>query len=540
MSDNATALPEPGARFVLGTTLTDVQRQFLDRYGYLHFEGVASEAEVARIAEELDGVEARLLAERTKKIRGVPLFFGRDWKGAVFIQRFAFASCFSSWLKDFFGDERFEPVRALVGSEARIGQEEKDGVVVNRFLNSPGSVRNRLGWHTDGLRDLFYLRMPVAQLNVGLHLDAVGAEDGGLRILPGTHRQGFFSMCFRKPYFVWHRPDPEEFVVETRPGDLTLHDGRLWHRVARSRRRGQASLRRSIYVPYLTGPYEPKDERSTTPFYHRLGQLQRTFKRALGLLPWMMFLCVNTASGQVPEGGAVSEGALAGTFALKVVTAEEVRLPIVGKRDSGGINLLLVTRHWDPENGRYRQQSRLCDVVNQEVAGTLIRIPKEAQRTLPMSEQELVFIEHAEGRYRMKGHHQAWGLRGTHETFPPSAEAARVDSRVYDMDQDGQPGITMRSEGWLEGDIYGVQSKRVDLSGSILDENHVVGVSEVRKASWVLGASNPLLSIEGPSGTPHTDPLASWFEEVRIPMGSDCSAVKRAAETGRLSERRPF
>ncbi len=140
----------------------------------------------------------------------------------------------------------------------------------------------------------------------------------------------------------------------------------------------------------------------------------------------------------------------------------------------------------------------------------------------------------------MEGHHQSWGFRGTHETFPKSAEAARNDSRVYDTDEDGQPGITMRSEGWLDGDIYGIQSKRVDLSGAVLDENHVVGVSEIRKVSWVLGASNPLLSLDGPARRPHTDLLASWFEEVRLPLGSDCSAVTRAALKGQLSERRPF
>jgi hypothetical protein len=82
-------------------------------------------------------------------------------------------------------------------------------------------------------------------------------------------------MCLRKPYFVSHQPDAGEFAVVTQPGDLTVHDGRLWHRVARSQYSGAASLRRSMYVPYLTGPYEPKGERSKTPAYHHLGRLQR-------------------------------------------------------------------------------------------------------------------------------------------------------------------------------------------------------------------------------------------------------------------------
>jgi hypothetical protein len=79
-------------------------------------------------------------------------------------------------------------------------------------------------------------------------------------------------MCFRKPYFVWHRADPEEVCIETEPGDLTVHDGRLWHRVARSEHVGAPSLRRSMYLPYLTGPYEPKSEDSPTPAYHKVGE----------------------------------------------------------------------------------------------------------------------------------------------------------------------------------------------------------------------------------------------------------------------------
>jgi len=59
---------------------------------------------------------------------------------------------------------------------------------------------------------------------------------------------------------------------------VTVHDGRLWHRVAVSTRTGAASLRRSMYVPYLTDPYEPKGEASKTPLYHYLGAALRRLK----------------------------------------------------------------------------------------------------------------------------------------------------------------------------------------------------------------------------------------------------------------------
>jgi ectoine hydroxylase-related dioxygenase (phytanoyl-CoA dioxygenase family) len=215
-------------------------------------------------------------------VYGIPLFAGKRKDGTPMIQRFPFTSCFSDSIKSFVRDERFAPVRRLVGADTRVGDQEKDGVVINRYLNVPGSVYPRLGWHTDGLRDLFYLRMPKQMLNVGLHFDRCTKDNGGLRLIPGSHKQGFFSMCFRKPYFVSHDVDPQELAVETEPGDLTVHDGRLWHRVQQSPHTGAASLRRSMYVPYLTDAYQPKGEKSGTPVYHHLGKVLRRAKLATG------------------------------------------------------------------------------------------------------------------------------------------------------------------------------------------------------------------------------------------------------------------
>jgi phytanoyl-CoA hydroxylase len=278
VSSVAPALPL-SMRFRLGDRITAEQRAFLDRYGFLVFERVASEEEVSRLLAELDAIERRFIAERREAVFGIPLFQGRGESGSAMIQRFPFTSCFSDYIREFVRDPRFFPIRELIGKDTRVGDREKDGVVVNRYLNAPGSVHPKLGWHTDGLRDLFYLRMPKQMLNVGLHFDRVRADDGGLRLLPGTHTQSFLSMCFRKRYFVDHTPDPDEIAIETQPGDLTVHDGRLWHRVQLSPHTGTRSLRRTMYVPYLTDAYQPKDDHSPTPLYHRLGARLRKLRR---------------------------------------------------------------------------------------------------------------------------------------------------------------------------------------------------------------------------------------------------------------------
>lgn len=269
-------------RFALGHEITPEQRAFLDLHGFLVFGGVAKPDEVSRILSEVDDIEQRFLAENRREVFGIPLFRGKGPDGQAFIQRFPFTSCFSDYIKRFVRDDRFLPVRGLIGNDTRVGDREKDGVVLNRNLNVPGSAYPRLGWHTDGLRDLFYLRMPKQMLNVGLHFDRVRAEDGGLRLIPGTHQQSFLSMCFRKPYFVAHAPDPLEIAVETEPGDLTVHDGRLWHRVQGSPHVGARSLRRTMYVPYLTDEFQPKDEHSKMPLYHQLGRALRSIKLRAG------------------------------------------------------------------------------------------------------------------------------------------------------------------------------------------------------------------------------------------------------------------
>jgi phytanoyl-CoA hydroxylase len=265
-------------RFSLGDEITRDQREFLEEHGFLVFAGVATQAECEMLASEAERIAGEWIAERRKAVYGVPLFVGKGAAGEPFVQRLPFTSVFSAQIKAFVRDDRFEPVRTLVGAGARVGDQEKDGVVMNRYLNVPGSVYPRLGWHTDGLRDLFYLRLPRPMLNVGLHLDHVPREQGGLRVIPGTHRQGMWQAAFHKPYFVSHRPDPDELAIETWPGDLTVHDGRMWHRVERSPFTGARSLRRSMYVPYLTDSYQPKGDASPTPLYLRMAGLLGPFR----------------------------------------------------------------------------------------------------------------------------------------------------------------------------------------------------------------------------------------------------------------------
>ena len=256
--------------FTLGDTLTEEQRAFFDEHGFIHFSNFFTPAQVQEIIKASEDVQKKWIEEKVEKVNGVPIKYGKDLNGEPIVQRFAFINQHTPVLAEVLKDKRFDALLSLIGPGARLGINEKDGMVFNHYVNGPESKFTKMGWHTDGLRDIFIGGGKLnPMLNVGLHLSTLSPANGGLRIIPGTHRQSIWSMLFKKRYFIDHKPDKNEIAIAPKAGDVTVHDGRLWHRVALSSVIGEESRRRVIYVPIIAGKYEPKDANSPTQFYQR-------------------------------------------------------------------------------------------------------------------------------------------------------------------------------------------------------------------------------------------------------------------------------
>ncbi len=264
----------PYPEFTLGESLTKDQIEFFEKNGFIHFKNFISKEMVEILLRDAEKIQDEWVSQGYKMINGVPIKYGTDITGKTIVQRFAFLNQHSTVFADLLKDTRLKALFSLIGTEdCRIGETEKDGLVFNHYINTEESNYTQLGWHTDALRDVFQGQKILPMLNVGIHMDTSTTDNGGLRLIPGTHNQGLRTLLFKKFYFISHKPDKSEIGLNVEPGDLTVHDGRLWHRVARSPFIGEKSRRRVMYIPIITGKFKPRTESSKPLFYQRFAGL---------------------------------------------------------------------------------------------------------------------------------------------------------------------------------------------------------------------------------------------------------------------------
>ncbi len=254
--------------FSLNETLSKEQLNFFNKNGVILFRNFLPKETVADIIKEINRIHKEWLMKGQTKVNGTLLKFGIDEQGNKIIQRSCFLSLLSPLLHEMLQDDRLKALLPLLYPyEGRIGENEKDGLVLNHYIRVPNGTFSKMGWHTDCPRDLFLGQRIMPMLNVGVHLDDCPYESGGLRVLPGTHKQSMLGLMFGKKYYT-NNPDKNEAGFNITAGDLTVHEGRVWHRVQQSPHFGEKSRRRVLYIPIITGKYMPKHEKSRTAFYH--------------------------------------------------------------------------------------------------------------------------------------------------------------------------------------------------------------------------------------------------------------------------------
>jgi hypothetical protein len=215
-------------------------------------------------------------------------------------------------------------------------------------------------------------------------------------------------------------------------------------------------------------------------------------------------------------------------------------------RVNEGINVLLVQREY-VGGGKYSQTARMCSVRNGSVMGSGVQVRDEALRNLPPT-HETIFLEPQTGRYSSRGHVQLWGIKPVPEAysaaFPTSLDQVKrppFSDWVFDMDEDGQIGVSMQATGLASGELQGIQRKALRLEGMALSKDRVLGLASMTKESLVLSSTSRVLKPgRYTKGVSSSDKSASFFEEIRLESGADCNAVRALIVAEAFLEDSPF
>jgi hypothetical protein len=121
-------------------------------------------------------------------------------------------------------------------------------------------------------------------------------------------------------------------------------------------------------------------------------------------------------------------------------------------------------------------------------------------------------------------------VQGAHLKDPKNDELPTdlEDPRVFDQDQDGQPGLTVRISGLLEGNLQVIQRLTTRLSGEI-DGYQMEGLLTWKTEEPVLSGSSAILSQEVPV-TVHPE-YQSYFVARRVSSEMSCAEILAESDT---------
>lgn len=222
-----------------------------------------------------------------------------------------------------------------------------------------------------------------------------------------------------------------------------------------------------------------------------------------------------TADAGIPD--------LSGTWAQKIVLSSVSDPPVVGTVKSTTTTYLLY---------EIRQRDREV-----EIERTICDVQMESDSSMVEPELPNLFVdalpeEDRAGRIDREGGSAVLVVERSEsvlgadlrapisERLPTSAE----DSRVTDVDGDGEPGATVRIRGIVSGEIYVVQRAWNRFRGRLDSTGRIAGRVEWQLDQEVVGSSSIFLRNQPPT-RPHPDGAKSYFEMVRVDSGATCSEL---------------
>jgi phytanoyl-CoA hydroxylase len=216
-------------------SVTEEQRAFYDRHGFVVFRHVFDANDVEIIKADAKRLEADTLAGRIPaEHRDVVLNASYDEQGRASLQRLPYFTLYSPRTRELVERRGLDALGpGLLRKPTWRFEDSIDGAVWQLKRRKHTSY-SALDWHLDFPHD-----HPVSPLvNVGIYLDAATTQNGCLVIVPGSHR---FPAC---------RIEPLGLPVVVDAGDVICHANNIFHHSGAVL---DDSSRATLYLYYAAG-----------------------------------------------------------------------------------------------------------------------------------------------------------------------------------------------------------------------------------------------------------------------------------------------
>ncbi len=277
-------------------------------------------------------------------------------------------------------------------------------------------------------------------------------------------------------------------------------------------------------------------------------------KNALLVAPLILCMHLSACQGEKPiyddtlnlTAIPVAPGELAGRFYLRAVTNHLADLSFLGMWESASEVFWVVERTYDEANQTYVQTMDFCTAINYEFAGVTSTIPDAAYEKVE-NVTVVVRYNHETGEYAVDDILITFALQNLEDPItaelPSNQEeldAFLEEDHVFDMDEDGNPGITIVSSGAIEANLFNFSRIVRQIEGISLGPDKLVGLMTTDRYTYVMVSDNPLMKPGRKYMPQHEDPKENWFEEIRIDDRQTCDNVMTFKEEGKFSRVRPF
>jgi hypothetical protein len=244
-------------------------------------------------------------------------------------------------------------------------------------------------------------------------------------------------------------------------------------------------------------------------------------------------------------GVPTTEGSLAGTWGIVIEIATVIQLPIFGARNAGSQGGRLLHRTWNADTHSYTDTFKWCTYDVFEVEGTTTILDPDKRDKLA----EVTFtshVDHPTGKFDTDPIVVLWGVHNLPDpanTPLPNKDNYQQQPQsdwVWDEDEDGRPGVTLRTEGTVNGWGASLSRSVYSLDGTVTAPDKMRGLARFSRGNQSTVEASSSFALRESDSEPDPSPKFSWFDSIRLADNATCDDVRAAMGDGRLATHRPF